>query len=80
MDSELAKDGKLILDELGLNPTSFITMAYKRLVAERKIPFDTKLTDEENARLSILMNSRQQKTINLDTAEKVKKWINDEDQ
>ncbi len=37
---------------------------------------DGELTAEENARLSILINSRKQKTVNLDTAEKIRKWIN----
>lgn len=78
MDKDLADNAKLVLDALGATPTTFITMAYKRLVAERQLPFDTKLTREENDKLNILMESKKQKHTVLDTPEKVKKWSMDE--
>lgn len=78
MNKSLAQDGKLILAELGLTPTNFITMAYTRLVAEKKIPFETKLTNDESERMSILLSAKKQKPIVLDTDEKIDKYLGDE--
>lgn len=79
IDKDLLSDGKIVLDALGLNQSNFITMVYKRLVAERKLPFDTTLTEAENNKLTILMESRKMKHTVLDSPEKVAKWAREGD-
>lgn len=79
MDRELLEDGKAVLDAFGLTQSNFITMVYKRLVAERKLPFDNTLTDSENDKLTILMAARKQTVKRLDTPEKLEEWLKEGD-
>lgn len=79
VDSELAKEGDAVLDELGLTPTSAITMFYKRLVAEGGLPFSLQLTQREKDELAIRQLSEKRPLIALDTPEKIQKWM-DEDE
>lgn len=42
MDSALKSEAEMLLDDMGLNFSVWITMATKALVNERKIPFEIK--------------------------------------
>ena len=52
VDKSLADEGDAILSELGLTPTTAITMFYKRLVAQGGLPFSTNLTEHEKNMLA----------------------------
>lgn len=56
VDKSLADEGDAVLNELGLTPTTAITMFYKRLVAEGGLPFSTNLTEHEK---DILANKKR---------------------
>ncbi|MCI1974498.1 MAG: type II toxin-antitoxin system RelB/DinJ family antitoxin [Limosilactobacillus sp.] len=75
VNRKLADEGDAVLDRLGLNPTTAITMFYKRLVAEGGLPFSTKLTQREKDELAIQELTENWPTEELDTPEKIKKWI-----
>lgn len=47
IDKDLASDVEEVLDDLGLTPTTAITMFYKRIAGNGRIPFDVALTEEE---------------------------------
>lgn len=51
MDPELKSEAEMLLDDMGLNFSVWITMATKALVNEKKIPFEVKASpfySEEN--------------------------------
>lgn len=79
IDRNLMEDGEVVLRSLGLSKDNFITMAYKRLVAEQKLPFDDRATDDEKAALTILMESRKLPHTVLDSPEKVADWASGDD-
>ncbi|WP_416793179.1 type II toxin-antitoxin system RelB/DinJ family antitoxin [Lactobacillus delbrueckii] len=58
VDKSLADEGDAVLNELGLMPTTAITMFYKRLVAEGRLPFATHLTEHEKNMLNIRKGDR----------------------
>ena len=43
IDDELKKDAEMIFNELGLTPTTAITLFYKQVVRTYSIPFEIKL-------------------------------------
>lgn len=76
VNRSLADEGDAILEQLGLTPTTAITMFYKRLVAEKGLPFSTKLTDREKNDLAIQELTSDWPTEDLDSPEKIKAWMN----
>ncbi|TLQ28169.1 type II toxin-antitoxin system RelB/DinJ family antitoxin [Lactobacillus delbrueckii] len=58
VDKSLADEGDAVLNELGLTPTTAITMFYKRLVSEGGLPFATHLTEYEKNMLNIRKGDR----------------------
>ncbi|WP_076461422.1 type II toxin-antitoxin system RelB/DinJ family antitoxin [Limosilactobacillus caccae] len=54
MDPALKKEAEMLLDDMGLNFSVWITMATKALVNEKKIPFEVKASpffSEENTKV-----------------------------
>lgn len=47
IDHSLKTEGNDILNQIGLSPSSFITMAYRQLINKRDIPFETKVENKE---------------------------------
>ena len=78
VDEKLAKDTEFILDQLGLTPTTVITMMYKRIVANGGIPFDISLTDREKATLELMNTIENLPVTKLETAEEIEDWFSDE--
>lgn len=78
VDKKLADNTEQILQELGLTPTTAITMLYKRIVANGSLPFDVALTEREKASLDLLSATKNLPVTKLDTQEKLEKWFADE--
>ncbi|WP_232222903.1 type II toxin-antitoxin system RelB/DinJ family antitoxin [Jeotgalibaca sp. PTS2502] len=78
VDEKLAKDTEVILDQLGLTPTTVITMMYKRIVANGGIPFDISLTDGEKATLELTNTIEGLPITKLETTEEIEDWFSDE--
>lgn len=77
VDKKLADNTEQILQELGLTPTTAITMLYKRIVANGSLPFDVALTEREKASLDLLSATKNLPVTKLDTQEKLEKWFAD---
>ena len=46
IDKNLKENAEMILEELGLNPTTAITILYKQVVARGEFPVEIKLSEE----------------------------------
>lgn len=79
VDRVLADEGDAVLTELGLTPTTAITMFYKRLVAEGGLPFSPKLTQREKDELAIQKITTTWPVTELKTPELIKKWAEKDD-
>lgn len=80
VDQELAKETELILDELGLTPTTVITMLYKRIAANGSLPFDVALTENEKATLHFLKSIESTPVKTFKDADEVQAWLEDPDE
>ena len=49
IDKELKENAEQILEELGLNATTAITILYKQVVSRGEFPMEIKLSEEEKA-------------------------------
>lgn len=78
IDKKLADETQLILENLGLNQTVAITAFYKRIVAEGGIPFDLKLTTDQQARLGLRRTLEKLPVQDLTSQDKLKAWTEDE--
>ena len=78
VDHDLANDTGQILNELGLTPTTAITMLYKRIVANGGLPFNVALTDREKATLKLLNNTKKLPVTNINTQKDLEKWFADD--
>lgn len=76
---ELADDGDAVLSQLGLTPTTAITMFYKRLVAKGGLPFSTDLTQREKDELAIQRLAKDRPIEHLDTPKKIQDWADNND-
>ena len=45
INTNLKREGNELLDEMGLTPSSFVSMAYSQLVRERALPFEVKASE-----------------------------------
>lgn len=77
VDQELATETEQILTELGLTPTTVITMLYKRISANGKIPFDVALTETEKANLHFLKATENTPVEEFKNADEVQAWLED---
>lgn len=46
INTNLKREGNELLDEMGLTPSSFVSMAYSQLVRERALPFEVKASEQ----------------------------------
>ncbi|BDR56842.1 type II toxin-antitoxin system RelB/DinJ family antitoxin [Xylocopilactobacillus apis] len=79
VDKDLANDTETVLNELGLTPTTAITMFYKRIVANGSLPFKLELTESEKATLHFLKQTEDTPVHKFQNSEEVQKWLEDED-
>lgn len=78
VDQNLADTTEQILNELGLTPTTAITMLYKRIVANGGLPFNVSLTEREKATLKLLNNTKKLPVTKINTQEELEKWFADD--
>ena len=79
VNRSLANEGDAILNELGLTPTTAITMFYKRLVAQWGLPFAAELTQREKDDLAIHALTADWPTQSLTTPTDIKEWAAQDD-
>ncbi|VDG19722.1 type II toxin-antitoxin system RelB/DinJ family antitoxin [Lactiplantibacillus mudanjiangensis] len=80
VNKELAEDTEQVLNELGLSPTTAITMFYKRIVANGGLPFQPMLTQGEKASLHFLKETEDTPVTQLNTVNDVQKWLDNPDE
>ncbi|WEV39975.1 type II toxin-antitoxin system RelB/DinJ family antitoxin [Lactobacillus sp. ESL0681] len=79
MDSNLVNEVGQIFDELGLSPTTAVTMFYKRVAAEGGLPFDARLSRHEKASLSLANAVKLLPVQEVKTVDEYNKWVEDDD-
>ncbi|BDR57688.1 type II toxin-antitoxin system RelB/DinJ family antitoxin [Xylocopilactobacillus apicola] len=77
VDKDLAEDTEQVLKELGLTPTTAITILYKQIVAKGALPFEIALTDAQKATLNFLKLTEDTPVTVFNNADEVAKWLND---
>lgn len=80
IDKDLADETEQILNQLGLTPTTAITMLFRQIVARGGLPFDVTLTDREKNSLAFLKESADTPVHKLTTAKHVQDWLDDPDE
>ena len=80
VDQTLANNTEQILNELGLTPTTAITMLYKRIVANGALPFNVALTNREKETLKLINTTDKLPVTNIATQEDLEKWFKDDSQ
>ncbi|MGG5314934.1 type II toxin-antitoxin system RelB/DinJ family antitoxin [Enterococcus sp. AZ072] len=79
IDKELKEEAEYILSELGMNPTTAITILYKQVVARGEFPMEIKLSDEAKAGIRLRELTKNMPVEMLDTQEKLEAWLNEEE-
>ncbi|WP_119316985.1 type II toxin-antitoxin system RelB/DinJ family antitoxin [Companilactobacillus formosensis] len=80
IDRNLADEAQSVLDDLGLNQTTAITMYYKQIVAKGKIPFSVELTERQKASRKLRKNIKNIPVEKLENKKQIEDWFNDESQ
>ncbi|HFD1725295.1 TPA: type II toxin-antitoxin system RelB/DinJ family antitoxin [Enterococcus faecium] len=78
IDKHVVDDVEAVFNELGLTATTAITMFYKRVAGEGKIPFEVALTEREKDTLNFLKNTSFIEKEELKTTEDIEDWLNDD--
>lgn len=76
IDKELKENAEQILEELGLNATTAITILYKQVVSRGEFPMEIKLSEEEKQAIKLRQLTQNMPVQLLDTHEKVNEWFN----
>lgn len=77
IDKDLKENAEMILEELGLNPTTAITILYKQVVARGEFPVEIKLSEEEKQGIRLQQLTMDMPVDVLDTDEKLEEWFNE---
>ncbi|EOD7438571.1 type II toxin-antitoxin system RelB/DinJ family antitoxin [Enterococcus faecium] len=77
IDKDLKENAEMILDELGLNPTTAITILYKQVVARGEFPVDIKLSDEERETIKLKRLTKNMPVNMLDTDKEIDEWLDE---
>ncbi|WP_142427377.1 type II toxin-antitoxin system RelB/DinJ family antitoxin [Enterococcus durans] len=77
IDKELKENAEMILEELGLNATTAITILYKQVVARGEFPVDIKLSEEEKQGIRLQQLTKNMPVDVLDTDEKLDVWFDE---
>lgn len=79
VDQNLKDDVEEVLNNLGMTPTTAVTMLFKRIVATDSYPVDLSLTEREKA-TNELMNTVEKLPVNkISSKEEALRWLeNDE--
>ena len=79
IDKELKENAEQILEELGLNATTAITILYKRVVSRGEFPMEIKLSEEEKQAIKLRQLAQNMPVQLLDTHEKLNEWFNEDE-
>ncbi|EOS7834364.1 type II toxin-antitoxin system RelB/DinJ family antitoxin [Enterococcus sp. C62] len=79
IDKELKENAEQILEELGLNATTAITILYKQVVSRGEFPMEIKLSEEEKQAIKLRQLAQNMPVQLLDTHEKVNEWFNEDE-
>ena len=78
IDGGLKEEAENILRELGMNPTTAITILYKQVVARGEFPLEIKLSEEKWQAMRLREITKNINPERLDTDEKLEAWLNEE--
>ncbi|HGF8315545.1 type II toxin-antitoxin system RelB/DinJ family antitoxin [Enterococcus faecium] len=79
IDKELKENAEQILEELGLNATTAITILYKQVVSRGEFPMEIKLSEEEKQAIKLRQLAQNMPVQLLDTQEKLNEWFNEDE-
>ena len=79
IDKELKENAEQILEELGLNATTAITILYKQVVSRGEFPMEIKLSEEEKQAIKFRQLAQNMPVQLLDTHEKLNEWFNEDE-
>ena len=79
IDKELKETAEQILEELGLNATTAITILYKQVVSRGEFPMEIKLSEEEKQAIKLRQLAQNMPVQLLDTHEKLNEWFNEDE-
>lgn len=80
IDDELKNEAEDIIDQLGLTPKTAITVFYKQILEQGKIPFPIELSQRNKLTLSIQKSAKELPVKTLDTDEKILEWLEEDDE
>lgn len=76
INKDLADETEAVLNELGLNQTTAITMFYKQIVADGALPFKPALSETKKANLRFLKATEKTPVTKFKDAQEVADWLN----
>ena len=79
MDDDLKNEAESIIEELGLTPKTAVTVFYKQIVEQGRIPFDIALSERHKRMRSIQKLAQDLPVEKLDTDEKIEEWLNEDE-
>ena len=79
IDKELKENAEQILEELGLNATTAITILYKQVVSRGEFPMEIELSEEEKQAIKLRQLAQNMPVQLLDTHEKLNEWFNEDE-
>ena len=78
VDRQLADQVELILDAIGLTPTTALTVFYKQIVNHGGIPFALEASEREKATVKLLAASRKQPVTRM-SKEQFEAWLEEDE-
>lgn len=79
VDQDLKDSVEEVLSNLGMTPTTAVTMLFKRIVATDSYPVDLTLTDREKA-TNELMNTVEKLPVNkINSKEEALRWLEEDE-
>lgn len=79
IDSQLKESAEMILSELGMNPTTAITILYKQVVERGEFPIDIKLSEESKQAIRLKYLTQNMPVEMLETKEQLEEWLNEDE-
>ena len=78
IDKQVKDEAEYILDQLGMNPTTAITILYKQVISRKAFPIsDIELSDEAKDALRLRELTQEMKPEVLDTEEDLEAFFNE---
>lgn len=79
LDKDISDTADAIFSEMGMNPTTAITLFYKRVIAGDAMPFSLTLTPTERDIKEFQSYSNTLPITKLETTEEIEEWLEDGD-